>query len=166
MKKRILSILAVIIVCISCFAPTNAFATEQENREYIVFDTPSSRISSDGSFSFKLRTALKSGYFKAKGTSITIQTQAKIYSEATGKSRTSKNVRFFVELHKKSGSKVGSYIGMADNIYGGKQFTGLTKGETYYFHIIIIQNDIDGTFEVNKAEYLKGSGNVSGVTVL
>lgn len=166
MKKRILSILSVIIVCISCFAPTNVFATEQGNGEYIVFDTPSSRISSDGNFSFKLRTALKSGYFKAKGTSITIQTQAKIYSEATGRSRTSKNVRFFVELHKKSGSKVGSYIGMADNVYGGKQFTGLTKGETYYFHIIIIQNDIDGTFEVNKAEYLKGSGNVSGVTVL
>lgn len=31
MKKRILSILAVIIVCISCFAPTNVFATEQED---------------------------------------------------------------------------------------------------------------------------------------
>lgn len=166
MKKRLFSILSIIVVCISCLFPTNAFANEPQTTEYIVFEKSSSRIASNGNFSFKLRTSLKSDYFKTNGTSVTIQTQARIYSEATEKYRTSNNLKFYVELYEKNGKKIGSYIGMANNIYGGKKFTGLTKGKTYYFLILTIKENIDENFEINKAEYLKGNGNISGVTVL
>lgn len=79
MKKKVLSIFAVILIALSCFTPTNVFASETPIDEYINFEVPTSRISSNGNFTFNVHRSLKSGSFTANGTSITIQTRARIY---------------------------------------------------------------------------------------
>lgn len=161
MKKKVLSIFAVILIALSCFTPTNVFASETPIDEYINFEVPTSRISSNGNFTFNVHRSLKSGSFTANGTSITIQTRARIYHLGYDTYRTSKNVKFQVVLYKSGGTRVGSYTGMADNIYGGKEFTGLKKGATYYFEILVLDEDI----QHSAVESIKGSGNVSGATI-
>ncbi|MFR5876119.1 MAG: hypothetical protein ACLUFN_06480 [Eubacterium sp.] len=169
MNKKIISIMGVLLVILSCFSSINVFAADDVDNqidEYITFENPSSgispRINSNGSFTFNVRKYLKSGTFTANSTSITIQTKARIYNNGTGKYTTSNSSKFQVVLRKKStGKNMGSYVGKADNIYGGLKFTGLTKNEKYYFEIIILDENI----YYSTYQSIKGTGTVSGVTV-
>lgn len=162
MKKKIFSLVATVIMLFVCCSPVNAFADNVNGNDYIRFEQPVSRIASNGAFTFDVHIRLASGKFKANGNYITIQTRARIYGAGTETYRTDSSVKFRVTLCKSSGKTVGSYVGMADNIYGGRKFTGITKGDTYYFVITVLDENI----QHSGYESVKGTGNVSNVTVL
>lgn len=162
MKKSFISMITIALMILSCCSPINAFANDISEKDYIKFEQPSTRISSNGYFTFDVHRSLVSGKFKANGNYVTIQTSARIYNAGTGTYRIDKSVKFRVTLCKKGGKTIGSYVGMADNVYGGLKFTGITKGDTYYFVITVLDEDI----QFSGYESVKGSGNVSNVTVL
>lgn len=121
-------------------------------------------MESDGSFEFTFHVSCPSDTFVANDTSIRIDTCAKIYHMSNPSDiYTDSTKAFKLTLYKKQligTPEIGSYIGYADNIYGGKTFTGLTVGATYYFII----EPVDSSFS-QTGYYFTGYGNVTNVTV-
>lgn len=170
MKTIFTKISTCFLAAIMCFFACSAgvFAAdikqEKEPQDYITFTPSQSRMESDGSFEFELHARLESGKFKANGTEITIQTACviKLY-DGTGREYTDSSEKFMVTLYR-SGfipTAVGSYVGNADNIYGGLTFTNIKQGKKYYFVIA----PVDPNFSLSP-KYLKGYGRVYDVTVL
>lgn len=138
------------------------YNNESQNN-YIVFkqNDINEKMSSNGSFDFKFNYSLTSDTFTANGTSITIQTVSYLYDSSTRTETKNKSKKFVVKLCKTITNKeVGRYYGSADGVYGGLEFTGLTKGAKYYF----IMAPLDGNFHLGPY-YFQGHGKVDGVTV-
>jgi len=55
---------------------------------------------------------------------------------------------------------VGSYVGCANGIYGGKTFSNLSQNATYCF----VLDPVDDNFDMT-GYYFTGYGNVTNVTV-
>lgn len=144
-----------------------AFATNDSevpgDSGYITFTTPTTRMESNGDFTFKFCYALTSDSFRANSTSITIETEAYIYHRETQEITTDSSKKFHLILYHDGilDKAVGGYYGYADGIYGGLTFNNLKKGDKYYF---ILYPD-DGNMSLGPYMFT-GSGKVSGVTVL
>lgn len=167
MKKRYLTriLAAMMIACLAFCIAVSATGSDSENYIRFVESDPDSRMKSNGDFTFEFSFSCPSQEFTADGTSITICTSAKVTSPLWGndEERTSDDL-FTLTLYKKSGifnTEVGKYTGAADGVYGGKKFTNITKGATYYFQL----DPVDSNFQ-NGSKRFKGYGNVSNVTVI
>ena len=153
--------------CIVCFALVLVFSlmlcVSAEDSNYVRF-TRLSRMNSDGSFTFTFHYSCPSDKFVANESSIRIDTSAKIYHIANASNvYTDSSQKFRLTLYKDSffgESEVGSYVGCANGVYGGKTFSGISVGSTYYFKIEPVEYDFDQT-----GYYFTGYGNVSNVTL-
>ena len=155
------------LTCLVCFVLVLVFSlmtcVSAEDQNYVRF-TRLARMESDGSFEFTFHYSCPSAKFTANDTSIRIDTCAKIYHMRDSSNvYTDSSKAFKLTLYKKNligTPEVGSYIGYADDIYGGKTFTGLTVGATYFFTLDPVDFDFDQT-----GYYFTGYGKVTNVTV-
>lgn len=157
--KRIISFITCLLLLTSMSIGTIATSIDDistDTDEYLVFTPSLERIASDGSFDFYMRIRVTSNKFYATSNTLRINTAAKIYDQATSSSYTDKSIQFRVTLYKSSGTKVGSYVGNADNIYGGKTFN-VTSGQKYYIEITSLY-DFTGT-----GKYIDGYGKASPI---
>lgn len=164
MRKILFCLFETILCCTICIMSANAATTSiaEEHESQILF-TNKQRMNSDGSFIFELNYRLTSSRFTATSTTIRIDTCAQILMvDGTGDIFTDASELFRVTLYHDGffDSAVDSYIGAADNIYGGKTFTNITSGDKYYFII----EPVDENFSMTP-KYFTGYGNVSNVIV-
>ena len=163
MKKKVLSVAAVLFMMLSCFSPITALANDSSERDYFQFTPVVSRMDSYGNFDFEIEKWVKSGNFKAKSNKITVLTQAMVHYDngTTVKNSKNNNVKFKVELINSHNQKVvGSYAGKCDNIRGGLQFN-VEKGKQYHLKISVYDQSKLGPYES-----IKGTGQVYNVEVL
>lgn len=168
MKRIKIMVSAVLVFALLFAVSSSAVESVEDYRDYEYFEfvNSDSRMSSNGYFEFQLRIRLESDKFIATSDELRIDTCAHIldwaytdnedpdddtYVDATKK--------FTVTLYKDgvlSDSKVGSYTGKCDNVYGGLTFS-VEKNATYY--IVITSNyDFSGT-----GQWIAGYGRVSPI---
>lgn len=153
--------------CVVCLVLALVFSlmvcVSAEEHDYIRF-TQVSRMESNGHFTFDFHYSCKSDEFTANASSIRIDTCAKIYHMSNSNDvYTDSSKKFRVTLCKKNligYTEIGSYVGNADGVYGGKTFTNISEGSTYYFNIDPVDDNFDTT-----GYYFVGYGDVTNVTV-
>ena len=164
LKRHITCIISFLMVLVFVMAiGVGATETPAEDHNYVRF-LPLTRMDSDGSFTFDFHYSCPSDKFTANSTSISINTCAKIYHMSDPSNVfTDSSQAFELILYKQNligTTEVGRYTGYADGIYGGRTFSGLTVGATYYF----IMNPVDVNFDMT-GDYFTGYGDVSNITV-
>ena len=164
LKKSLICLLAAIMCCSTCLVGVSAAEIQSNEFEsYIEFTNNNQRIASDGTFTFEFNYRLVSDKFTANSTTIRIDTCCIVSMwDGSGDEFTDSDEKFRVTLYHDGffDTAVGSYVGKADNIYGGKTFSGIEKGDKYYFEITPINENLSMT-----PRHLKGYGKVSNVTV-
>lgn len=165
MRKSFICLLSAILFCSTCLVGVSAAELSPNVFDsYIQFYNSNQRMESDGSFIFEFNYRVVSDRFTANSTSIRIDTCCVVCMwDGTGDEFTDSNEKFKVTLYHDGfffDSAVGHYIGKADNIYGGKTFTDIKKGDKYYFEITPVNENLSMT-----PRHLKGYGKVSNVTV-
>jgi len=158
-KKSSCIILSIFILVLSATMPL--YAVNSDNG-YITFTNPHSRMDEYGDFTFSVGTMLKSDYFIADSNTLTLVTQAQIENQTVmgNGPYNDDSISFRVTLYKKNfigHSTVDSYVGYADNIRGGKQFT-VKEGKTYYFTMSVLTN-------IPVQYSIVGSGSVYPITL-
>ena len=123
-----------VISAVLCFAIILAFpltAQAAESDEYITFIPGKERIESDGTFTFNVRSDLRSGSFTANKDTITIYSKCRKYNVNTGNVESTKACEYTLTLYKKETSaEVGSYTGYANNKKASAEFS-VEKGKEY-----------------------------------
>lgn len=158
-RKIISSILCVVILA-SFPLVTRASEIENDHRdvsEYITFTTGNERINSDGTFTFNVRSDMRSGTFTANKNTITIYTKCRLFNVNTGSVTKSESSQYTLTLYDKDGNEVGSYTGSANNKKMTQKFS-VEKEQDYYF---VITCNPKHTMPYS----LNGTGKVSNVTV-
>ena len=163
MKKKVISLAAVLFMMLSCFSPITALANDNNEHNYFQFATAVTRMDKNGNFEFEIEKWVKSDNFKANSNKITVLTQAMLHYDngTTVTNSKNDNVKFKVELINGHNQKVvGSYIGKCDNIRGGLQFN-VEKDKQYYLKISVYDQS-----KLGPHESIKGTGQVYDVEVV
>lgn len=157
--KKIISIIIVTVI-ISIFGGFAAIgSTNYNNLEYCSFIQSNARMEADGSFGFTMRWSIQSAQnFTARSNYISINTRADIWDAYNGNSYTDSSKYYRVTLYRVGWGQVGTYLGCADNVYGGVTFTNVVQGASYYFII-------SGESALPDNCYFDGYGRVVPVTV-
>lgn len=164
-KKIFAAVMSMFFALTFCSIP--AFATDsvinENSTDYIDFTKSDERMSANGNFTFQFKREITSDRFVARGSYISVNTSACLMRSETGMTFTDNSEEFEVTLYRDGvvDTVVGRYIGCANNVYGGVTFSGIKKGDRYYFKM----RPVAGNFTVGNYEFL-GHGNVSPVDVL
>ena len=152
-RKNLLMLLLSVMLSFSCISV--AFASTPD--EYIRFyDNSNTRINSNGTFDFLIRSLLKSDTFTADSDEITISIAGKVWDSNNSTFLTTSDT-FTVTLRTSAGVKVGkSFTVNCDGKTVSKSFS-VTEGKKYYFEISANGN-YSGT-----AKYVKGDGRVTPI---
>lgn len=157
MLKKIISILLVTTIIFCAFSmPSFAKPVNDtyENDEYFEFAQPSQneRIDSNGNYTYRFHTEVRSDSFKPTRTSITI----------TSITSTTSNSWFRITLYEYVSSGDDKEIGYIsckdDGLEDSKTFTGLKTNATYYL-VIRKTNWLNSNVVV-------GNGHITNITVV
>lgn len=138
--------------------PLYAKAATYDCDEYIRLTPSISRINSNGSYTFKIRDYLNSDEFMTTSFNITITASACIYNNSTGATSNSNNVHYTISLYQASTGNLMNYFTVAANGESVSNKIPVTTGAKYYIRI-----EVTGSLGYN--EYIKGSGQISNITL-